>query len=224
MILYVALPYAAMAVFVAGLVWRSRARGTISSLSSQILESRWLVWGAVPFHLGVLLLVLGHLVPLLVPVWWQSLMSHRTALLTIESLGTGAAILCLAGLIILFVRRLSSGPVRAGSTWVDVIVLAALIAQVALGLGVATMHRWGALWSVRATTPYLWSLFTLRPDPSLVTGVPLLVTLHLTGAWIVLALIPFTRLVHMFAVPLGTLVRRPQKVVWMQSRVATRTR
>lgn len=218
MILYVALPYAAMVLFIAGLIWRSRSRATISSLSSQILESRWLVWGAVPFHFGVLLLVLGHLVPFLAPVWWQSLMSHRVALLTIESLGMGAAILCLAGLLVLFIRRLTSAPVRAGSTWVDAIVLAALIAQVALGLGVATTSRWGALWSARTTTPYLWSLLTLRPDPSLVTGVPFLVTLHLTGAWIVLALIPFTRLVHMFTVPLGTLVRRPQKVVWMQNR------
>jgi nitrate reductase gamma subunit len=38
--------------------------------------------------------------------------------------------------------------------------------------------------------------------------------LHLTGAWIVLALVPFTRLVHMFALPVHYLTRPPQKVVW----------
>jgi nitrate reductase gamma subunit len=78
------------------------------------------------------------------------------------------------------------------------------------------MHRWGAVWSVRTTTPYLWSLITFQPDPSLVAGVPTLMTLHLTGAWIVLALIPFTRLVHMFAVPLHYLHRPPQKVIWLR--------
>lgn len=218
MILHVVLPYAAFAIFVAGLVWRYRSRATISSLSSQILESRWLVWGAVPFHLGIILLALGHLVPLLFPNRWQTLVAHRNPLLTVETIGAGAAILCLAGLIVLFVRRISSAPVRASSTFFDLIVLLVLIAKVALGLAVATMYRWGAVWSVRTTMPYLWSLMTLQPDPSLVAGVPRLVTLHLTGAWIVLALIPFTRLVHMFALPLGSLVRRPQKVVWMQGR------
>lgn len=215
MILHIALPYAAMVVFVAGLIWRYRSRSTISSLSSQMLESRWLVWGTIPFHLGIFLIVLGHLVPLLFPAQWQSLVSNRTALLTIETIGAGAAILCLTGLVVLFIRRLGSAHVRAASTIPDLIVLFVLIAQVALGLAVATMYRWGAVWSVRTTTPYLWSLFTFQPDPSLVAGTPLLVTVHLTGAWIVLALIPFTRLVHMFSLPLGYLGRRPQKVVWM---------
>ena len=214
MILHVALPYVAITVFIVGLVWRYRSRSTISSLSSQVLESRWLVWGAVPFHLGIVLVVLGHLAPLLFPSQWQSLVSNRNALLTVETIGAGAAILCLIGLVVLFVRRVASAYVRSASTIPDVIVLAVLIAQVGLGLAVAMMHRWGAVWSVRTTTPYLWSLFTLQPDPALVAGVPLLVTLHLTGAWIVLALIPFTRLVHMFSWPLGYLGRRPQKVVW----------
>ncbi len=218
MILHVALPYAAIAVFFAGLLWRYRSPATISSLSSQILESRWLVWGSVPFHFGIAILVLGHLVPVLFPTRWQTLVSNRTALLTIETIGAGAALLCLIGLIVLLVRRLSNASVRATSTVVDILVLTVLIAQVTLGLGVATMTRWGSVWSIWTTTPYLRSLVTLQPDPTLVAGVPLYVTLHLAGAWIVLALIPFTRLVHMFALPLGSLVRRPQKVVWMQSR------
>ncbi len=211
MILHVALPYAAIVVFIVGLALRYRSQSTISSRSSQLLESRWLVWGSIPFHLGIVLLFLGHLVPVLFPTQWQSLVSNRNALLAIETIGAGAAILCLIGLIVLFIRRVSSAHVRSSSTIPDLIVLALLIAQVALGLSVATMHRWGAVWSVGTTTPYLRSLFTLRPDPTLVAGVPLLVTLHLAGAWIVLALVPFTRLVHMFALPLGYLVRKPQQ-------------
>jgi nitrate reductase gamma subunit len=218
MILSVALPYAAMTVFLAGVIWRYRNPSSISSLSSQILESRWLVWGAVPFHLGIALLLLGHLAPLLFPTQWQALVTDRNALLTVESIGAGAAVLCLIGLVVLFVRRISSAYVRSASTILDLIVLAVLIGQVALGLSVALLHRWGSVWSVRTTTPYLWSLFTLRPDPALIAGVPQLVTLHLTGAWIVLALIPFTRLVHMFTWPLGHLGRRPQTVVWGQPR------
>ena len=55
---------------------------------------------------------------------------------------------------------------------------------------------------------------TLQPDPSLVAGMPPLVTAHLAGAWIVPALIPFTRPMHMFALPLGYFVRPMQRVGW----------
>jgi nitrate reductase gamma subunit len=214
-LLFVALPYAAVVVCIAGLIWRFRMRLRISSLSSQILESRWLIWGTVPFHIGIAILVLGHLVPLLLPDAWRMLVSNRAALLAVEMAGAGAAVLCLIGLLVLFVRRLALASVRANSTVVDLIVLAVLIAQVALGLAVATMHRWGAVWSVGTTVPYLRSLVTFQPDPTFIAGLPTLAMLHLTGAWIVVALLPFTRLVHMFTLPLGYLGRPPQKVVWV---------
>ncbi len=214
-LLFVALPYAAVVVCVAGSIWRFRMRLTISAQSSQILESRWLVWGTVPFHVGIGILVLGHLIPLLLPDAWRALVSNRTALLAVETAGAGAAILCLIGLSVLLVRRVASRSVRAGSTAADLLVLAVLIAQVGLGFAVAMMHRWGAVWSVGTTVPYLRSLVAFAPDPAFVAGVPPLVTLHLTGAWIVVALLPFTRLVHMFTLPIGYLGRPPQKVVWV---------
>lgn len=217
-LLLVALPYASMLVFVAGLIWRYRSPFSISSLSSQILESRWLLWGAVPFHIGIVTLVAGHLVPLFIPGTWQAAVSRREVLLAAEGVGAAAAILCLMGLVMLFVRRSTSRTVWPASTAVDLVVLLILILQVAMGFGVATLHRWGAVWSVRTTTPYLWSIFTFQPDPSLVAGLPLLATLHIAAAWVVLALVPFTRLVHMFALPLGYLYRPPQKVVWARAK------
>lgn len=214
-LLLVALPYAAVVVCIAGSIWRFRARLTITSQSSQILESRWLRFGTIPFHLGIAVLFLGHLIPLLVPDTWRAIVSNRSALLAIETAGSAAAILCLAGLCVLFVRRLTSNAVRASSSFGDIAVVAVLIAQVALGLAVATLHRWGAVWSVGTTVPYLRSLIAFRPDPAFVAGVPKLMMLHLAGAWIVVALLPFTRLVHMLTVPLGYLGRPPQKVVWV---------
>jgi nitrate reductase gamma subunit len=89
---------------------------------------------------------------------------------------------------------------------------------VAIGFLLAMLHRWGAVWSARTTTPYLWSLVTLQPDPAFVAGAPLLLTLHLGAAWIVLALIPFTRLMHLFFVPVGYLRRPPQRVVWSSAK------
>ena len=202
------LPYAAIALFIAGVVWRYRNPLTITARSSQILESRWLAFGAVPFHAGVVTLFAGHLVPLLIPAQWQAFVSHRAALLTVETLGVAAALSSLAGLVILLVRRATLHP---PSPLLDFIVLAILIAQVALGLAIATLHRWGAIWSATTTTPYLRSIIALHPDTSFLGGAPTLVTLHIAAAWLVLALIPFTRLVHMLALPVGYLWRAPQK-------------
>ncbi len=213
-LLLIALPYAAVVIFVAGLIWRFRARLTVSSQSSQILESRWLALGTIPFHIGIGIVFLCHLIPLLIPDAWRALVSNRTALLTIETIGATGGYLCLIGLVVLFVRRIASGPVRAGSTAVDVLVLAILIAQVGLGLAIGMLHRWGYVWSVGTTVPYLRSLIAFRPDPAFVAGVPPLMLWHLAGAWTVLALLPFTRLVHMLTLPLGYVGRPPQKVVW----------
>ena len=210
----VGLPYAAIVVFIVGLMWRHQSRNTISSRSSQIMESRALAWGSIPFHLGIVVIILAHLVPLIIPGRWQALMANRTALLAVESAGIAAAVLCLLGLIVLFVRRTVSRDVRPGSTIADLLVLTILIAQVILGLSIATMYRWGAVWSAGTTTPYVWSIFTLRPDPSLVLGMPVLLHLHVAGAWLLLALIPFTRLIHMLSLPVGYLFRAPQKVVF----------
>jgi nitrate reductase gamma subunit len=213
------LPYAAMLLFVVGIVWRTRsARFSISSLSSQMLESRLVPWGTVPFHLGIVVLFLAHLIPFLAPSVWQSVVATRAGLLTVEAIGIGSAILCLAGLMLLFARRVTSPAVQSVTTVMDLVVLGILLAQIAVGLGVAVLHRWGAVWSLGTTTPYLWSLVTLRPDASFVAGMPPLMKLHLAGAWIVLALAPFTRLIHMFSLPLQYLGRPPQKVVWANPR------
>ena len=212
-LLFVAMPYAAAAVFIAGVIWRFRSEGTISSQSSQILESRALAWGSIPFHAGVFTLFLFHLIPLLMPNAWRSFVS--TNLIAVESIALAAALLCLFGLVVLLVRRVGSSSVRAGSRPTDILVLLVLIAQVATGIAVATMHRWGAVWWLGTTVPYLRSLIAFRPEPAYVTGIPKSMIWHLAGAWVVLALLPFTRLIHMLTIPLAYLRRPPQKVVWM---------
>jgi nitrate reductase gamma subunit len=217
-LLFVALPYAAIAVFIAGVIWRYRKPFSISSLSSQMIESRWLVWGTIPFHVGIFILVIGHLLPVLIPGAWQAMLSNRSTLLVVEGVGIAAAVLTIVGLGVLLLRRGLTPSVRGRTTAVDWIVLLMLLAQAGLGLEVALTQRWGAIWSTTTTTPYLWSLLMLRPDPALVNGLPLQMVLHLSGAWLLLALLPFSRLIHMFAVPFGYLGRPFQKVVWFRAR------
>lgn len=226
LLLFVGLPYVALASLVMGTFVRYRShRFGISALSSQMLESRRLLWGSVPFHVGILVLFAGHLLPVLFPGLWRRAVVHREFLLAVEVVGAAAGILALVGLAVLLVRRLTSARLLGATRFMDLTVVVLLLAQVGLGLWVALGLRWGAVWSTGTTTPYLWSLVTFQPDASYVARMPLAVQLHLVGAWLIFLLVPFSRLIHLFSVPLAYLVRPPQKVVWAsRRRLEARTR
>jgi nitrate reductase gamma subunit len=70
----------------------------------------------------------------------------------------------------------------------------------------------GAGHDYRATVA-VWfrGLFLLRPDPSLMAGAPPLFQLHALAALGLLAIWPFTRLVHAWSVPIA--------VLWQPSQV-----
>jgi Rieske Fe-S protein len=128
------------------------------------------------------------------------------------------SLLALAGLGALIYRRLTSARIQAVTTTADLLVVALLFAQVMLGMLSAIHFRYGAAWSTGTVVPYLWSLLTLQPDMAYVAGFPLLFKLHLTGAWLFLLLLPFTRLMHILAVPFQYLWRAPQRVIWNTTR------
>lgn len=213
--LFIGLPYLALVLLVVGTATRVRSSSySMSALSSQFLERRALRWGSVPWHAGILVVIAGHAVAFLVPGLWSSLVANRWALVAVETLGVAFAVLCAAGLATLFVRRLLSARVQAVTSTMDLIVEGLLFVQIALGLGVALQYRWGASWAAGTLAPYLWSIVTLRPDPTFVAEMPHLVKMHVVVAWVLIACIPYSRLIHMFSVPLGYLAAAPQLVVW----------
>ncbi|MEJ2291299.1 MAG: respiratory nitrate reductase subunit gamma [Deinococcales bacterium] len=222
-LLFLALPYASIALFVAVTILRFRQRPfTVSSLSSQLLEGKRLYWGSIPFHWGVVLILLGHLAALLVPrgiLWWNAVPA-RVYLL--EGTGAALAVWALIGLLVLTWRRLSHPRIRAVSTPMDYVVLALLLIQLATGLWTAASYRFGSSWFAGVMTPYLWSILTLRPRPDLLLDLMWPVKIHVLGFFVLLAALPFSRLVHIVTLPLGYLVRPWQIVVWTQRRARRR--
>jgi nitrate reductase gamma subunit len=222
-LLFVAMPYVAVVVCVVASVLRYRsARYTYSAMSSQFLEHQGLRWGSAPWHVGIIVILVGHFVVFFFPGITSSVLSVRPVLIAVEGAGIAFSVLCVVGLLVLILRRLTSARVQAVTSTMDLVVLAVLLAQVVLGLAVAVQYRWGAAWGAGTLAPYLWSLVTLRPDVAFVADMPALVKAHVVGAWVFVALIPFSRLVHMFSIPLGYLARAPQLVVWSNLRRAER--
>lgn len=219
--LFIALPYIAAVVCVLGSIIRIKKWPTsYSALSSQFLEPKALMWGSVPWHIGIVVITIGHLLAFCAPGAWQALMSKSEILLATETVGFAAGVICLAGLIVLILRRIGSSKVQAVTSTMDLIVLGLLLAQVLIGLAVAVHYRYGAAWVSGTASPYLWSLFTLQPNLQFIQDLPLAVKAHMVLAYLLILLIPFSRLIHMFAVPLQYLFRPPQNVVWNSPRHA----
>ncbi len=223
-LLLIVFPYVSMVLFVVVGVQRYRGRMfTYSSLSSQFLENRHHFWALVPFHYGIITILLGHLVGLLVPrsvLAWNS-QPLRLYILEVSALVFG--LLTLVGLIGVVLRRVRDPKLRIVTSTMDRAILTVLLLQTISGLITALFHGWGTSWFASTAAPYLWSLFTLTPSIEYVTAMPWMVKTHIVGAWLIVALFPFSRLVHVLVVPNHYLWRRPQVVRWYGIRRLTRS-
>ena len=219
LLLFGALPYVAVVLFLVVSIQRYRANPfSFSSLSSQFLETRRLFWGSVPFHVGILTLFFGHLLGFLLPrplMLWNRV---PLRLFVFELTGLIAAFLTLIGLAGLMLRRAGSARLRINTTLPDLLVYALLSFQLVTGVWVALSLRWGSAWYTQAVVPYLYSLFRFQPEVQRMTELPLLVRLHVVGAFVLVALFSWTRLVHILVAPVPYLWRPLQLVIWNRSR------
>jgi nitrate reductase gamma subunit len=217
--LFVGLPYLALVVCVVGCVWRTRNdRYRLTARSSQFLEDGRLLFGSLPWHVGIIVVLVGHIIAGFLPRVWSSAMTVPGVLFAVETLGVACSLLAIVGLGLLIVRRITDARVQAVTTPMDLVLVLLLMAQIVVGLLSSISFRYGAAWSTGTVVPYFWGLVTLRPEMAFVTGFPTLFKLHLVGAWLLIALVPFTRLMHVLAVPLGYLFRAPQIVIWSNPR------
>jgi NNP family nitrate/nitrite transporter-like MFS transporter len=213
-------PYAAFAVAGVGVAARHRAPGTMGTRSSEFLEKKALFWGSVPWHYAILAILAAHLVAAIAPGAWGSVLSSPTRLVVLEIAGIALGLWATFAAALLVVRRALSARLRVVTTWVDWVLLAMLLAQVASGTWVAISLRWGSVWYLHTAAPWLASLFSLAPRVDHAAMLPGIVKFHALGAFVLLALLPFSRLVHALAVPIGYLWRPFQVVVWNRARGA----
>lgn len=222
-ILYIALPYAAMALAVTGGIYGyTRREFTFSSQSSQFLEGSALFWGAQPFHWGVLFLIFHHLACFLFPSAVLSWNAVPARLFAFELASFAAGLLMLSGLLVLLFRRLASAKLRTLTTPMDHLVLLVLISQVTLGILTAVLYRWGSSWFAAVLSPYLLSLLKLSPFIVGAANMKVIIQAHVVMAFILAALVPFSRLAHFLVFPLPYLWRPAQLVIWNRDRLSLR--
>jgi len=211
-------PYIALSVFVIGCVIRfDREQYSWRSGSSQLLRRKQLIMGSNLFHIGVLIIFLGHLVGLLTPIWFFDAIgvSHSQKQILAIVVGGLAGFVCLAGLAMLLHRRLTDPRIYKTSSFSDIAILILLMAQLVLGLltiTVSLQHLDGDE-MVRFMT-WAQGIFTFQPDiASYVAGANVIFKLHLFLGLTIFLVFPFTRLVHMLSAPIWYLGRRGYQLV-----------
>lgn len=219
MILFGVFPYVAVALMIGVGIYRYTVdRYSWSSQSSQFLENRALFWGSVPWHYAILVILLAHFLAFLVPSGWAVILGNPLRLYLLEITGLGLGVSSLIAIALLIFRRGVNARVTAVTTVIDWLVLAVLLLQVATGVYIAFTLRWGSVWYLHTATPWLWSLLKFDPQVQYLTALPWVVKLHTFNAFLLLALFPFSRLVHVVSVPLGYLARPWQIVIWNRKR------
>ncbi|MEU1014444.1 respiratory nitrate reductase subunit gamma [Streptomyces sp. NPDC005898] len=210
-LLWGALPYLAFVLLVAGTIWRYRYdKFGWTTRSSQVYESKLLNIASPMFHYGILFVLVGHLVGLFLPESWTDkagVSEHTYHLFSLYG-GTAAGALLVLGILLLLYRRRTNTPVFRATTANDKLMYLVLFAAIVLGMVAKLSHASGDGYNYRdSIAPWARSLFTLRPDIDRMTGVPLLYEIHAVVGMVLFALVPFTRLIHMFSAPLQYLFR-----------------
>ncbi|HET7354174.1 MAG TPA: respiratory nitrate reductase subunit gamma [Gaiellaceae bacterium] len=210
---WIAFPYLAGALFVAGHLWRWRFdRLGWTSRSSQLLEQRWLRIGSPLFHIGLLGVLGGHVIGILVPAGATSAIGVSDHLYHVFSLaaGGGFGVLALAGIVILTLRRLLIARVRRNGSSIDIAVDLLLLAVIGLGMGETIGWQLGVGEYAYRETVSVWfrDLFAFRADASLMSGAPWIYQAHTLASVTLVALWPFSRLVHVWTAPVQYVIRR----------------
>jgi nitrate reductase gamma subunit len=118
--------------------------------------------------------------------------------------GSAAGIACVVGFVILVARRAYFPRVRRTTTPIDVATYVLLALLIGLGLAeTLAVNAFGGGYNYRDSVA-IWfrGLFILDPRPQLMAAAPIIYQVHAAAAWLLYALWPFSRLVHVWSIPL----------------------
>ncbi len=217
--IFVVLPYVALALFLFVTPYRYFSnRLTWSAYSTQFLEQKALFWGSNPWHYGIIPVVLAHFLGVVAPGPMKVLLANQRTLIFLESIGLGLGLFALFGCLVLMVRRARTSLLKPVTSAVDWILLVVLTVQAASGVYLGLFMRWGSQWYLHTAVPYFHSLLLFNPQIGFVADFPPVFKLHAAGAFLIVALLPFTKLVHLLYLPIGFLKDPPILYRWRSSK------
>lgn len=213
--IFVVMPYTALALLIFVTPYRFCSnRLTWSAYSTQFLERNVLFWGINPWHYGILPVLAAHFLGVVAPGPMKAFLGNQRNLVIFESIGLALGLFAVFGCLALLLRRVNTPLLKRVTFASDWVLLYLLAAQSLSGVYIATSMRWGSQWYLHTAAPYLWSLATFNPQIEYMTDFPLVFKLHAACAFLIVALLPFTKLVHLLYVPFRFLIDPPILYKW----------
>ncbi len=212
LLLWGAAPYASIALLVFGTVWRYRHdKFGWTTRSSQLHESRLLRVASPVFHVGLLMVIGGHVLGLFVPkgvTEFAGLDEHAYHLISL-GMGSIAGLVAVGGLALLLWRRARVPAVRRATSVSDKYMYVVLVLVMVAGLANTLVDNGvrGGYDYRETVAPWFRGILLLDPQPELMASAPLDYRLHAGLAMVLFALWPFSRLVHAFSAPVRYLLR-----------------
>lgn len=234
--LFGAFPWLAIAAFAIGMFWRWRTdQFGWNTHSTQIYESKLLRLSSPLFHWAMVFVIIGHLMGLAFPKeWTRAVGISDTAYHWIATIpGTIAGIAALLGFAGLLYRRLVKRSVFLATSTSDKVMyvllglslLSGFIATFSLQL--LDIHGTHGYDYRETISPWIRQLLIFNVQPELMADVPWQFKVHVIAGFTIIAVWPFTRLVHAFSAPVGYVTRpyvvyrsRDQRTTDMRHHVA----
>lgn len=184
--------------------------------STQMLRTKNMRLASNLFHVGIIVVLLGHLFGMLTPHFlYDRFISagHKQILAVV--VGGIAGVFCWFGLVILMWRRFTDDRISNTSSFSDKLVLVLLFIQLNLGLAsiFTSMQHLDGL-TMMNLAGWAQDITVLRPwqAAARIEQTDLIYQLHMALGITLIAIFPFTRLIHIISAPVWYFGRRYQIV------------
>ena len=210
-------PYIALVVAIVG-TW---ARFDLSQYSwkahsSQMLRKKNMRLASNLFHVGIIVVLLGHFFGMLTPhfIYVPFISAGHKQILAVV-VGGIAGVVCWVGMVMLMWRRFTDDRISNTSSFSDKLVLVLLFIQLNLGLiSIFTSMKHLDGLTMMNLAGWAQDITVLRPwqAAARIEQADLIYQLHMALGITLIMIFPFTRLIHIISAPVWYLGRRYQIV------------
>lgn len=210
-------PYVALTIAIIGTWVRfDLSQYSWKAGSTQMLRTKNMRLASNLFHVGIIVVLLGHLFGMLTPHFlYDRFISagHKQILAVV--VGGIAGVFCWFGLVMLMWRRFTDDRISNTSSFSDKLVLVLLFIQLNLGLiSIFTSVKHLDGYTMMNLAGWAQDITVLRPwqAAARIEQTDLIYQLHMALGITLIAIFPFTRLIHIISAPVWYLGRRYQIV------------
>ncbi len=210
-------PYIALAVAIVGTWVRfDLSQYSWKTGSTQMLRKKNMRLASNLFHVGIIVVLLGHLVGMLTPHFiYSPFISAGNKQIMAVVVGGIAGVFCWFGMVMLIWRRFADDRISNTSSFSDKLILVLLFIQLNLGLiSIFTSIKHLDGLSMMNLAAWAQDITILRPlqAAARIEQADLIYQLHMALGITLILIFPFTRLIHIISAPVWYLGRRYQIV------------